>query len=63
MPTSARRLDVSGLFTAFSSLIVRVSEADATAILVKFAYRPTYPLNYITVSFSINTVTGNQQEA
>jgi hypothetical protein len=53
----------AGIFNDFSNLSVRVDPDDQTALQVKYAYRPTYPLNYITVSFSINTVTGNQTEA
>lgn len=52
----------AGIFVGYSNLAVRVSDGDATSIQVKFAYRPAYPVNYITVSFSINTVTGNQSE-
>ena len=53
----------AGIFVGYSNLAVRVSDTDQTAIQVKFAYRPAYPVNYITVSFSINTVTGDQAEA
>lgn len=52
----------SGLLMDFSNLKVKVSEADPTAMDVKFAYKPSYPLNYVNVSFSVNTVTGNTQE-
>lgn len=52
----------AGLIVDYSNLSVRISDTDATSLQVKFAYRPAYPVNYITVSFSINTVTGNQSE-
>jgi hypothetical protein len=32
---------------------------DPTVIEVKFAYKPTFPLNYIVVSFSVDTSTGD----
>jgi len=46
----------------YSNLSVRTSPSDNTAIQVKFAYRPAYPLNFVNVSFSINTLTGNTAE-
>lgn len=52
----------AGIVVAYSNLSVRISDSDATSLQVKFAYRPAYPVNYINVSFSINTVTGNQSE-
>lgn len=52
----------AGIVVAYSNLSVRISDNDATSLQVKFAYRPAYPVNYINVSFSINTVTGNQSE-
>lgn len=52
----------ASMIVAYSNLKVRVSATDPTAMEVKFAYRPSYPLNFVNVSFSINTVTGNTQE-
>lgn len=49
----------AGIFIDYSNLAVAVDPNDSTAVRVKFAYKPAYPLNYVTVSFSINTVTGN----
>jgi hypothetical protein len=46
----------------WSNLAVRTNEGDPTVLDVKFAYTPAYPLNKITVSFSINTQTGAVQE-
>ena len=51
-----------GTIINFSNLAVRQSVAEPTTLEVKFAYTPAYPLNKITVSFSINTVTGTVQE-
>lgn len=50
-----------GVINTFSNLAVKVKENDPTSVVVKYAYIPTYPLNYITVSFSINTVTGQTE--
>lgn len=54
---------VSGdIIVGYSNLAVKVSSNDPTVLEVKFAYSPAYPLNQITVSFSINTQTGAVQE-
>lgn len=52
----------TGMIVDYSNLSVRTNTADQTALDVKFAYRPSYPLNYVNVSFSVNTITGNTQE-
>ncbi len=52
----------SQIIVNFSNLSVRVAPGDPTALEVKFAYQPAYPLNKVMISFSINTVTGNVQE-
>lgn len=52
----------NGMIVDFTNLKVRTSASDPTAMEVKFAYRPSYPLNYVNVAFSINTLTGNPQE-
>lgn len=51
-----------GLIVEHSNLATRISTTDPTVIEVKFAYKPAYPLNRITVSFSVNTVTGTFSE-
>lgn len=51
-----------GTIIGFSNLAVRQSTAEPTTLDAKFAYVPSYPLNKINVSFSINTVTGTVQE-
>lgn len=51
-----------GLIFDYSSLKVRQQNppsGDPTVIEVKFAYKPSYPLNYILVSFTIDTSTGD----
>lgn len=50
------------IIVGYSNLAVRVSPGDPTALEVKYAYQPAYPLNKVMVSFAINTVTGNIQE-
>lgn len=46
------------LIIGYSGVKVRQRQGDPQVIEVKFQYEPAYPLNYIVVSFSINTVTG-----
>ncbi len=46
------------IIVAYNDLKVRQTSGDPTIIEVKFQYKPLYPLNYIVVSFSINTSTG-----
>lgn len=42
----------------YNNLKVRQLVGDPSVIEVKFQYQPAYPLNYIVISFSINTQTG-----
>ncbi len=46
------------LIISWMDLKVRQRSVDPSIIEVKFAYKPAYPLNYILVTFSINTTTG-----
>lgn len=46
------------IIVAYTQLGVRQASTDPSVIEVKFGYRPAYPLNYILISFSINTTTG-----
>lgn len=48
----------SGVIESYETPKVRQSSLDPTVIEVKFRYKPSYALNYIVVSFSINTATG-----
>lgn len=43
---------------AYVGLTLRQTSTDPSVVEVKFAYRPAYPLNYIVISFSIDTSTG-----
>jgi hypothetical protein len=50
-----------GIIVSYDALKVRQQSppsGDPTVIEVKFAYKPSYPLNYILVSFTIDTTTG-----
>lgn len=52
----------SGLFVSYRDVAVRQQVAptgDPTIIEVRFAYQPSYPLNYIFAQFSVDTQTGN----
>lgn len=52
---------VQGIIVDYTSLKVRQqspASGDPTVIEVKFAYRPPWPLNYILVSFTVDTATG-----
>lgn len=42
----------------YVNLKVRQRSIDPSVVEVRFEYRPAYPLNYIVISFSINTTTG-----
>lgn len=47
-----------GTIVAYQNLKVRQRSIDPSVIEVRFQYRPAYPLNYVVISFSINTQTG-----
>jgi hypothetical protein len=48
----------SHIIRGYKQPVVRQQSADPTIVEVKFQYDPLYPMNYIVVSFSINTTTG-----
>lgn len=48
----------AGTIVNYHSLGVRQQSVDPTVIEVKFQYQPAYPLNYITVAFSVSSLTG-----
>lgn len=50
---------LSDVIVGYDSLKARQLPGDPSVIEVKFRYRPAYPLNYILISFSINTETGD----
>lgn len=52
----------TGVIVDYNSLVVREQappSGDPTVIEVMFAYRPSWPLNYILVSFTVDTTTGD----
>jgi len=51
----------SEIIVDYSNLVGRVRPGEPQIIEVKFAYRPAWPLNYILVSFSIDTTTGTTE--
>lgn len=48
----------TSLVVSYINLKSRQLLGDPSVIEVKFQYKPAYPLNYIVISFSINTETG-----
>lgn len=48
----------SGLIVSYADLAARVAPGNPQVVEVKFMYRPAYPLNYILISFQIDTSTG-----
>lgn len=48
----------NSLIVSYNTLKARQLGGDPSVIEVKFQYKPAYPLNYIVISFSINTETG-----
>lgn len=46
------------VIVGYSGLTLRQRPDDPSVIEVKFAYKPAYPLNYIVISFSVDTTTG-----
>lgn len=48
----------NGTIVGYHDLKARQTPGDPSVIEVKFQYQPAYPLNYIVISFSVNTTTG-----
>lgn len=48
----------NGAIVSYDALAVRQRPDDLTVIEIKFTYKPAYPLNYIAISFSIDTTSG-----
>lgn len=46
------------IIRGYTQPVVRQQTGNPTIIEVKFQYDPLYPMNYIVISFSINTTTG-----
>lgn len=48
-----------GVIIGYTNLQATVTSTNPTVVTVTFAYQPAYPLNYIQISFSVNTSTGS----
>lgn len=53
---SAKRV---GLIFDYADIKYRIPNNNPTAIEIRFAYRPTMPLNYVLIQFSVDTVNAN----
>jgi hypothetical protein len=51
-----------GAIAEYGDIQVRPDPADATALQVRFTYRPSYPLNRVAITFSITAESGVQFE-
>jgi hypothetical protein len=51
------------IIIGYQGLTSRQQSVDPSVIEIKFQYQPAYPLNYVVVSFSINTQTGEVSQA
>jgi hypothetical protein len=56
--TNLVNLKAQGVIFDYNGINVTESTEDPTIINVTFQYIPSYPLNYITITFSINTTNG-----
>ncbi len=54
-------LVLAGTIESYRNLKGRLKAGDPQIVEIKFEYRPAYPLNYIVVSFSIDTSTGDTE--
>ena len=48
----------TGLIQSYQNVVYSVNPATPTTVNVSFQYSPTYPINYIQVTLSLNTQTG-----
>ncbi len=49
----------TGVIFDYTGLGVQTISANPTVIAIQWAYKPSYPLNYITAQFSIDTTSGS----
>lgn len=49
----------AGLIFGYDGLQARIRSLDPSVIEVRFAYKPSYPLNYIVVVFRVDTTVGD----
>lgn len=52
-------LRTAGDIVDFSAVSARTLSLDPTQIEIRFSYRPAFPVNYISVIFSLDLTTGN----
>jgi len=48
----------NGLIQSYQNLALSLNNASPTTLFVTFQYAPTYPINYVQATFSLNTQTG-----
>jgi hypothetical protein len=51
-------LTSQGVIFSYTALGIQQLSTNPTVVAVQFSYKPSYPLNYITVTFSIDTTAG-----
>ena len=56
--TTLLRAVTTNLIQSYENLSVSTDPSDPTTINVRFQYSPTYPLNYVQVTLSLNTQSG-----
>lgn len=56
-------VQTNGTIVEYHSLQVRVQSLNPSTIEVRFSYKPSFPLNYILVSFAIDLSTGENDLA
>jgi len=52
--STLNNLKSTSIIYDYRGLSVKIDEKDSTMVIVKFEYRPTYPLNYIVIEFAVN---------
>lgn len=50
---------MQGLIHDYADVMYRIPESNPTVVEIRFMYKPTLPLNYIYVQFTIDTATGS----
>ena len=48
----------NGLIQSYQNLALSLNNVSPTTLFVTFQYAPTYPINYVQATFSLNTQTG-----
>lgn len=56
---SLETMTAQDVIVGYSGVTVQQVSLDPSVMEVRFQYRPSYPLNYISIVFSIDTTTGN----